>query len=181
MLIIIHSAVVDATTLARLSLADIVNNAETIFIGSCISLTTEKQAEGIYSRMRFRVSEVLKGAPAQEQEVVLPGGSFNGRTEQILGMPHFSPNEEVILFLGPPNAQGHAWPIGLGQGKYRIIRNKHTATASVHQSLEDISLRPLNGTAKITSPSNATIPLDSFLTRVKTHIKPQRKIRDDLY
>jgi hypothetical protein len=170
-----------ATTLERFTLADLVKNAETIFIGSCVSMTTELHHDRIYSRIRFSVSDVLKGSLAAETELLLPGGSYGGQTERILGMPSFIPEEDVVLFLTSPNEQGHAWPVGLGQGKYRIMRDDNTQMAKVRRNLQGVSFYEPAGAAKASLSAPADIALDAFLKRLKAHIKPQQKAKNDLH
>ena len=54
-------------------------------------------------------------------------------------MPVFEPEEEVLLFL-EPSKNGHWQPLGLSQGKFRILRNRQTGEEEVVHSLSGLEL-----------------------------------------
>ena len=110
-----------ATTLQRFDLAQLTANATQIFVGRCHSAKTEIESEQVYTHYLFSVEQMIKGDPAQEVHVHLLGGKFQGVRHTIVGMPTFVPGERVVLFLTALDDRGHAWPVGLEQGKFRIV------------------------------------------------------------
>ena len=64
---------------------------------------------------------MIKGDPAEEVDLHRRGGVFGGVRHTIVGMPTFEPGERVVLFLTANDGRGHAWPVGLGQGKFRVL------------------------------------------------------------
>ena len=53
-------------------------------------------------------------------------GGSPGASE-VEGVPSFRPGEEVIVFLYPESSAGLTSPVGLGQGKFTVRRDKHGA------------------------------------------------------
>ena len=87
-------------------------------------------------------------------------------------MPAFVPSEEFILFLTAENRPGHAWPVGLGQGKFRIERSGAAKQARVYQDLDGLSIYDPTA-AKPVPPGPAAqqgLPLDQFLGQVRALI-----------
>ncbi|MGZ4818923.1 MAG: hypothetical protein ACXVZJ_09875, partial [Terriglobales bacterium] len=58
----------------------------------------------IYTYTTFQVTQVLKGARAQEINVKQPGGTAGGYTQKVSGVHHAQIGEEALLFLRPSAA-----------------------------------------------------------------------------
>lgn len=57
-------------------------------------------------------------------EVRLPGGVMSDGAGLVLpGMPSLFPGEEVVLFLSEESSAGLRIPVGLAQGKFRVVRD----------------------------------------------------------
>ena len=174
----------EATTLARLGLAELTNNAVCIFVGTCEQVEVLSMDTRIYTRYQFSVSEIVKGTdPGQTLiEVCLPGGELEGRIQHVSGMPSFTPGAETVLFLTGHNGSGHAWPVGLSQGAFAIHGDRGQGDARVYRRLSGINLLNMDvGTraAKNTVPAAAALdPLDGgmalevFLSQVRTILNP---------
>jgi hypothetical protein len=89
-------------------------------------------------------------------------------------MPIFSPGEEAVLFLTADNEFGHAWPVGLAQGHFAIVRSD-SSSARVFQALDGLSLYERPGAAKKTNSIDPVqgMPLDSFLAQIRTLAQPE--------
>ncbi|MCE2437978.1 MAG: hypothetical protein J4F39_00975 [Candidatus Latescibacteria bacterium] len=113
----------EATTVERFGFDSLCDRAETIAHVQCVSRTSFKDdGRGeIVTRHRFRVIVPVKGNPGDEIVLTLPGGTADGRRLYIPGIPEFGVDEEVVLFLTAPDKHGSPWPMGLGQGCYRVI------------------------------------------------------------
>jgi hypothetical protein len=163
----------DATTVQRFDLEELTENAEVVFMGTCQSASTEQVGGQVFTRYRFAVAETLKGGPRQNLELLLPGGRFEGTRIRIPGMPAFAPGEELVLFLTVEGRPGYAWPVGLGQGKFRIERRGAAKPARIYQELDGLSFyTPAAKPAPAGSTPLQGIPLDQFLGQVRALITP---------
>jgi hypothetical protein len=60
--------------------------------------------------------------------VRLPGGILPDGTGLVLpGMPRLAEGEEVVLFLSETSSAGLRVPVGLAQGKFRVVRDARGA------------------------------------------------------
>jgi len=157
------------TTLLRYDLEGLTARAERVFVGTCQRASTELVNGRIYTRFFFTVKEMVKGEPAEQIELVLPGGQYQGVRSRIAGMPAFTPGEEVVLFLTEKNQLGHVWPVGLAQGKFRIERPGAAKRARVFQELDGLSFYHPSAAAKRVSSESPVngLPLEEFLARVR--------------
>jgi len=150
-----------ATTLVRYDLAGLTRNAACVFVGTCKEVSGELIDGRPYTRFRFAVDQVVKGQAPAELEVRLPGGEQQGVRVHLAGMPQFAPGEEVVLFLTEADPQGHAWPVGLGQGKFRVARDA-AAKPRVFQQPGGAALYGAAGAEILNG-----MPLEEFLARVR--------------
>lgn len=158
-----------STTLLRFNLETLTSNSAQIFVGTCVASNTEIIDGQIFTHTRFAVAQTIKGNLPDQISVYLPGGTHRNARTQIAGMPSFAGDEEVVLFLTPQNQRGHAWPVGLAQGKFLIERSGPTGQARVSQNLDDLSFYSPPGTAKQlpTQTNLQDMPLEDFLARVR--------------
>ncbi len=156
-----------AATVTALSLPDLARQADRIVHASCLSATAETSPTGIRTRYRFAVEETVKGSASATAELVLPGGTVNGRRCRIPGMPVFAPGDEVVLFITPAGQQVTGWPVGLGQGKFRVSRDPAAKVARVYQDLQGLNLAmpPRTSGAEAMVGNGAT--LTGFLQTVR--------------
>jgi hypothetical protein len=157
-----------STTVEKFTLEDLVQKSGRIIVGKCFSTESHWNENNtlILTTSRFLVSEPLKGTRDSFVTVITVGGTLNGITQTVSGMPEFVPEEEVLLFLEP--SRNSNWkPLGLSQGKFRILRNRVTGEAEVIHSLSGLQLydpvtRRLSHSEK---PSRA--PLNQMVERIK--------------
>lgn len=111
-----------ATSVVRFAFDSLCEKAETIAHVQCVSRRSfldEGRGE-IVTEHRFRVITPVKGNPGGEIVLTLPGGTAEGHRLYIPGIPAFGVDEEAVLFLTAPDMHGSPWPLGLGQGCYRV-------------------------------------------------------------
>jgi hypothetical protein len=173
-LILLLATHAHAATVTALALPDLARTADRIVHGRCLSATAETSPAGIRTRYRFAVDETVKGSPSATTELVLPGGTVNGRRCQIPGMPGFAPGDEVVLFITPAGQQVTGWPVGLGQGKFRVSRDPAAKAARVFQDLQGLNLagRPTSAAAGALAGDGAT--LTEFLQTVRRLVSSTR-------
>ena len=155
-----------ATTLVRYDLQGLTRNAACVFVGTCKEAQPQVIEGQPYTRLLFTVSEVVKGQAASQLEVCLPGGEHQGVRTSVAGMPQFVPGEEVVLFLTETDRLGHPWPVGLGQGKFRVQRD----AAAKPRVFQD------TGEAHLYGAQGATLsgmPLEDFVSQVRQLTKEE--------
>jgi hypothetical protein len=132
------SASVDATTLMRMSVAQLSRAAGAIVRVRCIANENIWDAGEIWTRTTFEVEDVWSGAPAdrgplpQRIAVRLLGGTFGNITSHVSGIPRFHAGEEAVLFL-EPTTRGDFSVISWQQGTFRIHRDVQTGDEAVTQ------------------------------------------------
>jgi len=161
-----------ATTVEKFSLDDLVQKSGRIIVGKCISSESRWNDRNtlILTTARFTVSEPLKGSSDGFVNVVTVGGTLDGITQTVSGMPVFEPEEEVLLFL-EPSKNGQWQPLGMSQGEFRILRNRQTGEQEVVHSLSGLELydpasRSLSQQEK---PSRA--PLKPMVERIRRMVR----------
>ncbi len=165
-------ATAQATTVERLSLPELVGRAQSIFVGTCTAVAEQTIDGKPYQLYCFRVAETLKGAPAALARCHLPGGrladSRAGARATYGGMPRFAVGEEAVVFLSRPDATGYPWPMGLGQGCFRILRDPESGISRVRQLLDGLHLVDPNAAKTAGAAGQPSAALDDFLQAVRT-------------
>jgi hypothetical protein len=129
-----------ATVVVRLDLPALASRSEAILEGRCLSTRSVLDGAGnLATEIRVEVSRAFKGG-AGLVEFRIPGGAIGDRGLLIPGMPAFSAGEEVLLFLTSESPTGLRVPVGLGQGKFRIERDRATGAKTLVRSLGGVRL-----------------------------------------
>jgi hypothetical protein len=124
-----------ASTVVVPSDEEMIIGARAIVRGVVLSSVSgyDEQHQAIFTYTTLQVHQVLKGT-ITTREIVLkePGGVAGTRGSILYGIPQFSPQEEVLLYLD-------TWPDGSLRvyhwflGKFRIKRNGLTGEATVER------------------------------------------------
>jgi hypothetical protein len=128
-------ATASATTLERMSVAKMTQNAQLVVRAQCLANSVAWDSGEIWTFTSFEVEDSWKGAPtgaAQQVTVRLLGGSVGNLTSTVSGVPRFRPGEEVILFL-QPTARGDFSIVSWVQGTFRIHRDSRSGAEIVVQ------------------------------------------------
>ena len=161
-----------STTVEKFTLDDLVQKSGRIVIGKCISRESRWNDRNtlILTTARFTVSEPLKGSNDGFVSVVTVGGTLDGITQTVSGMPAFEPEEEVLLFL-EASKNGDWQPLGLAQGKFRILRNRQTGEEEFVHSLSGLELYdPANRSlSQQEKPSRA--PLKPMVEKIRRMVR----------
>jgi hypothetical protein len=112
-----------ATTLMRMSLAQMARTAKLIVRARCVSNATLWDEGEIWTRTTFAVEESWTSPPGPRQIAVrLLGGSLGNITSHVSGIPRFQPGEDTVLFL-EPSRNGDLSIVSWQQGTFRIRPN----------------------------------------------------------
>jgi hypothetical protein len=127
---------VQAATLRRLTLEDLVEKADCIVIGRVVGSHTFRSPDQklILTRHTLEIQQSLKGNPSPTMEVTTIGGQIGDTILQVAGMPSLTVGESMVLFLKPAGA--YTTVLGWQQGKYSI-RNGQVTNSAVGLSFSD--------------------------------------------
>src|SRR5262249_9263656 len=157
-----------ATTVEKLTLDDLVQKSGRIIVGKCVSRHSHWNDRNtlILTTARFAVSEPIKGSSDTFVDVVTVGGTLDGITQTVSGMPVFEPEDQALLFL-EPSKNGYWQPLGLAQGKFRILRNKQTGEEEVFNSLSGLDLYDPANRSLSQQEKPARAPLKQVLEKIR--------------
>jgi hypothetical protein len=161
-----------STTVEKFSLDDLVQKSGRIVVGKCVSRESRwnDRITLILTTARFTVSEPLKGPSDGFVNVVTVGGTLDGITQTVSGMPVFEPEEEVLLFL-EPSKNGHWQPLGMSQGKFRILRNRQTGEQEVVHSLSGLELYDPSSRSLSQQEKPSRAPLKPMVERIRRMVR----------
>ncbi|MEM1453304.1 MAG: hypothetical protein AAF957_25400 [Planctomycetota bacterium] len=114
-----------AGTAVLMGLEEVFGHSDLVVEGRVIAGTAGRDADGtIYTDWELDVERTFWGDDRPTQVVRLPGGVLpNGDGLLLPGVPRLAVGEDVVLLLGETSRAGLRMPIGLGQGKYRVVRH----------------------------------------------------------
>ena len=158
---------VEATTVKRLSLEQMVRGAHRIMLGRRVSQETywNKARTRIYTATQFAVTEDLKGDFRETATVVTVGGTIDGMTLVVSGTPRFREREEVLLFL-EAGKSGNWILMGLSQGTFRITADRRGVRTARHAS-SGLHLIPAPDQSAPRTPIPSQVELDRLLSRIR--------------
>jgi hypothetical protein len=109
----------EAATLQRLSLNDMIDQSTAIVRGKVTGSYAAFQGPVIYTHYSVQVSEQFKGSPMGTVDLVVPGGTANNLRQNFAGAPQFNAGDEFVFFLWTSRA-GLTQIIGLTQGLFQL-------------------------------------------------------------
>ena len=181
MLALALPSVSNATTLAKLSLDDLVSLSDEVVGARCESSRAEWLGKKVYTIATFRVNAAAKGASAAGQSFDVH--TLGGRVDKpypvemrVEGAPAFDPGGETLLFLERYGAQKQFRRIvGLAQGSLPISTDPKTGVKTVHAdpALKSVQLVEPPGRAAAAGAPAAPVavadgvPLDGFLDHLR--------------
>lgn len=165
-LLLAVAALGHAATLQQLSMDEMTQNATAIVRARVLSAApVEHVSQGrttIYTHYKLASSEVWKGVALPE--VMLPGGSLNGRTQSFPGVPELRVGGEYVLFLWRSPSTGIVHTIGLTQGIFDVTpQSDGSVLVSRRQSGELM----LDSTGHRVADQAVKMPLGDMKTRVR--------------
>jgi hypothetical protein len=113
-----------ASMLEQMDTAALTKQSRWIHIGEVTSSWSSPDASNkmIYTYVKLRVDQTLKGQPVQEVLIRVPGGRLKDLGMVVHGMAHFTRGERTLVFLGQ-DRDGAPSVVGMAQGKYRIFKS----------------------------------------------------------
>lgn len=121
-----------ATTLSRMSVAEMARHSVTIVRARCLANSTAWDAGEIWTFTTFAVEETWKGDASGQIRVRLLGGRTHQVTSTVPGVPRFRPGEDVVVFLERTD-RGDFSVVSWMQGTFRIRRTAPTGEETATQ------------------------------------------------
>lgn len=181
---LVFSVCAHATTVVPPTFAELAEKADLVFAGKAVGSHSEWAMAGakrvIYTTVDFQVEEVMKGDARKTVSLRFLGGTADGATMEITGMPQFRPGDRVMLFVNGKGTQ-FCPLVGFFHGKFNVRKDEKSGA--------DIILRhdgrPLHDTgeigegdgilvpqrAKPVAPGAAPLTLEAFKAKVREHLK----------
>lgn len=122
----------NATTLTRLRLEDLAQEATAVARLRCLGAESFWEHGEIWTETRFEVVEREKGLLPGIVTVRLLGGSVQHLHSRVDEVPTFRPGEEVYLFLWGKEGEPYR-VLGWSQGTFRISRDANSGLETVTQ------------------------------------------------
>ena len=112
------------TSVKQLNLSEMVQIADRVFYGKCISAESKLDPDiGITVReYRFSVLENLKGVSEEEEVLVRQVLMMGSHGPSIPGLPSYYKGQGLLLFLHGDSRLGLTSPVGMSQGTFRPQR-----------------------------------------------------------
>ncbi len=181
-LLFLLPSVASAFLVLQLDLQQMTELAERVFVGRCISATEGVDRNGrpvVY--VSYEVTETLKGA----RPVGTPAERITFKqirmttTTSVSELPHYEVGEESIVFLSGESDIGLTAPVGLMQGKFRVVTDsageKKVLNGHGNRGLlqglkknKTVKLMALSKKeSRLISSGSTDIPYDDFVSLVK--------------
>lgn len=159
---------VDASTVLRLDVEDLVARCDVALEGRVISARAQLDARGrIETEYVVHVARTFWGTALTDRTIRLPGGVLpDGRGLVIPGMPTLAVDETALLFLSPENVRGARIPIGLAQGRLRVVTNAE-GHRSVQRDVSALDLVEANGAPSPLPAAKTALEYDATIARIE--------------
>ena len=157
-----------ATTLVRMSVAQMSHAAQAIVRARCLEESTGWDAGEIWTFTSFDVQEVWQGSAPARITVRLLGGRVGNLTSSVSGVPRFRSGEEVVLFL-ERTARGDFSVVSWEQGTFRIHREAATGVENVTQDSASFATFDPNS-RQFDATGIRNLPIEIFRARVNAAV-----------
>jgi hypothetical protein len=115
------AALAMASTVQKLSFERLVDTSDVIVEGRVAEVKSHRSPDGSFSTTRIAVSvaEQFKGKKVPSVVIEQPGGPIGDVVQGSPGMPEFSADEQVIIFLQRHSRETYS-VVGGKQGKFTV-------------------------------------------------------------
>ncbi len=156
-----------------MSLEELSNTSNTIVLAQTVdrrSYWTGDRSK-IYTDVRIRIEDRLKGDVASEIVITVPGGRVGNTLYEVSDMPFFVDDEEVLLFLWD-HPSGKTLVTGGMQGKLEIIEAPAAQGKMIRGvGLDEAATLAKTGILRPDSPPGVR-PLEGVLSEIRKYVQP---------
>jgi len=138
---------VDAGVALRMDVDQMVQRAGLVISGRVLGARALVAGNGrIDTEYTLTVDRTFWGEALGQRVIRIPGGVLpDGRGLMLPGMARLVPGEDVVLLLSEAGLDGVRVPMGLAQGKYRIVTNQLGTRIAVRTQAELELVQPGTG------------------------------------
>lgn len=174
--------VASATSVIAPTFTELVNKAQTVFVGETIDVRSEwvstSSGRAIFTRVTFKVDRIIKGHVGPVTVLEFLGGRVGDDALEIAGMPKFRSGDRDLLFVDDRGRQMSPI-VGFMHGRFRLMRDPATGRDLVSRynyqaltSVDELGQEPLPRIAR-----QRTMMLDDFeaeITRALRRVETGR-------
>lgn len=154
-----------------MSLEELSLTSHAIVLGETLERRSYWSEDGskIYTDVTIRVADRMKGDPAAEAVITVPGGRVGNTLYEVSDMPIFVDGEEVLLFLWE-HPSGKTLVTGGMQGKLQVIGEEEGPGKIVQGfGLRDEALHAISA-GPDPEPSLNARPLRDVVTEIEKYV-----------
>lgn len=122
---LLFASAAGSTTVIPPTFEALVGGANTVFVGEVMSVRsrwfTSARGRVIMTDVTFRVEDVWKGRAGAVTMLEFMGGTVDGTTMEVVGMPEFSVGQRSVLFVSGERAVSPL--VGFMYGRMKIERD----------------------------------------------------------
>lgn len=158
-----------ATTVAPLSVEQMVDASDLVVRGSVESVWVEEDAKGrIWTRASIRVLETMKGSADVDDFVTVEaaGGVIGAEVMLVPGSARYSVGEEAVLFLTDKPSRGVFGTVAMGLGKYTVRPDPRDGNPILVQFMLSQE-KPYDARFLPTPPVEERVSLDAMESRIR--------------
>lgn len=175
-----------STTVVPPTFEEMADRADLIFIGQVVGSRTEWRTVGsnrvIFTMVEFETQDVLKGNTGKKVALQFLGGTIGDLTLEVPGVPRFSAQERVVLFV-EKNGSQFCPLVGVYHGKFGAQKDESTGREVVFmhngKPLRDVAeigagegseLAPKRAKSSITA-GQAPLSVDDFKAKIQDYLR----------
>lgn len=163
-----RSTEVEAGTALRLEIEELAVRAQLVVEGRVIATRAFRDSRGeVRTEYLLSIDETYAGEPLGTRRFELPGGVLaDGSGTLIAGMPTLALGEDALLFLTGESASGLRVPVGLAQGKLRLVRDPAGKLGLLRDAADLTLLDPTTG-ASASAPTPTVLDHAGVVQRIR--------------
>ena len=123
---LLGTGVANSTTVIPPTFSELVSKASLIFVGQVANVRAvwenTPQGRAIITLVTFRVEDVWKGQSGAMTQLEFLGGTLDGMTLDVVGMPNFTVGQRDVLFVGD-TVRTMSPLVGFMHGRFRVERD----------------------------------------------------------
>ncbi len=166
------SAVARATVMVEVPLEDMILGADAIVHGRVIAndvrMSLDRGELEPNTFVTIEVTEWLAGEGGRTVTLRELGGTFQGITTEVVGVPRYAVGDEVIVFLERrEDGREDLRTMAMAQGQFRV-RHSLTEAPRVERDLEGVAFaRWVDGQQTVQDPASPSMELEAFKAYVR--------------
>ena len=171
-----------ATTLEQWDTTRLTRASQWVHVGEVIQKWSawSPNEKMIYTYVKMRVDQTLKGDEKREILIRVPGGQAQGYGMLVHGVANFAPGERALVFLHQ-DPDGAPSVVGMTQGKFRIYRNLSTGEdMALFRAPRQVEFytRGTNGRVRhlVSSQVERRLPLAELIQEIRSAVETEPRV-----